>query len=163
MGEIVAVGVDTFSYNGQTYDVDTLIMALQMQMVENLDQTLLDQSQEIKDRNDLVALANEYLAEMRAGKTDGTGDPSSNYITFAKANGIEIPYETIGDCDESDDKWDSNIEALKGFVDAQNSTSQMDMIRLQQLMNKRNQSYETMTNTISKDSKTKDSIIGNYR
>ncbi len=164
MGEITLVGVDNFSMDGQIYDVDTMIMVLQMGRVENLDQSLLDQSQEIKDRNERIKTANEFLAEMRGLKAaEADNDPSAAYIAFANSNNINIPHTDIGDCDNAAEKWDANIEAVKGFIDAQNSTSQMDMIRLQQLMNKRNQSYETMTNTISKEAKTKDSIISNYR
>jgi len=52
---------------------------------------------------------------------------------------------------------------LKGRIDSLNSSSQMDMIRMQSLMNKRNQAFELMTNVLSKFSKNRDAIIGNMR
>ena len=58
---------------------------------------------------------------------------------------------------------DNAIANLKSSIDTVNNQSQMDMVRLQGLMDKRNQSFDMMTNTISKSSKSLDSIIGNMR
>ncbi len=58
---------------------------------------------------------------------------------------------------------DNNIQSIKGYVDWLNSTSQMEMIRLQSLMNKRNQAYELMTNALQKLSGSLDKIIANVR
>ena len=43
------------------------------------------------------------------------------------------------------------------------TNSQMDMVRLQGLMDKRNQTFDLMTNTLSKTGKSMDGAIGNMR
>ncbi|MCX5769559.1 MAG: DUF1521 domain-containing protein [Candidatus Hydrogenedentes bacterium] len=58
---------------------------------------------------------------------------------------------------------DAMVQTLKGQMDALNSDSQLQMTRLQSLMNKRNQEYEQISNTLQKDQKTRDSITGNLR
>ena len=58
---------------------------------------------------------------------------------------------------------DNNVAALKGFMDTMNSQSQLDMIRLQGLINKRNQAFEMVSNALSKLSKPRDAIISNMR
>ena len=55
------------------------------------------------------------------------------------------------------------IDGLKGSIDGLNSQGQLDMIRLQSVMNKRNEAFEQMTNTMQKFSKARESIVGNLR
>jgi hypothetical protein len=71
--------------------------------------------------------------------------------------------EVSGSTATREKKWDANIEAVKGKIDSLNSESQLDMIRLQSLMDKRNQRYEQASNTLQKDQKTRDTITGNTR
>lgn len=54
-------------------------------------------------------------------------------------------------------------EQLKSKLDSLNSTSQMDMIRLQSLSNKRNEAFEQLTNFVQKFAKSRESIISNMR
>jgi len=60
-------------------------------------------------------------------------------------------------------EFDVMINNLKSSIDTVNSQSQMDMVRLQGLMDKRNQSFDMLTNNISKFGKSMDSVIGNMR
>ncbi len=87
---------------------------------------------------------------------------SEEMKTFFMENGIDIN-DADGDGNLTANEWDIIIDRMKGFQDSLNSTSQMDMIRLQQINNKRNQAYEIMTNTTNKESKTLDDIISNLR
>jgi hypothetical protein len=59
--------------------------------------------------------------------------------------------------------WDANLSNIKGVMDTLNNNSQLDMIRLQGLMNKRNQSFELMSNTIAKLNKARETIVSNMR
>jgi hypothetical protein len=63
----------------------------------------------------------------------------------------------------NEDAVDGLIDSVKGNIDSLNSESQLDMIRMQSLMDKRNQRYEQTSNTLEKDQKTRDSIVGNTR
>ena len=58
---------------------------------------------------------------------------------------------------------DTYIENIKTAIDSKSSSSQLDMIKMQGLINKRNQTVEMLTNLVQKFAKTKDSIIGNMR
>jgi hypothetical protein len=55
------------------------------------------------------------------------------------------------------------IENIKTSIDNLSSSSQLDMIKLQGLINKRNQTIEMMTNLMQKLQKTNDAIVGNMR
>jgi hypothetical protein len=55
------------------------------------------------------------------------------------------------------------IENIKTSINNLSSSSQLDMIKLQGLINKRNQTIEMMTNLMQKFQKTNDAIVGNMR
>ena len=55
------------------------------------------------------------------------------------------------------------ITKIQGQIDKLNSDSQLDMIKLQSLTNKRNQTFEMMSNLTQKFSQSCDKMIGNIR
>ncbi|MHA0856812.1 hypothetical protein [Paenibacillus sp. CMAA1364] len=55
------------------------------------------------------------------------------------------------------------VASLKSQIDAMSNSQQMDTLRLQSLSNKRNESFEIMTNFIKKMQDNRSSIIGNMR
>lgn len=57
----------------------------------------------------------------------------------------------------------SVISNLKSSIDAVNTNSQLNMVRMQGLMDKLNQVADFMSNWIAKNSKTMGSIVGNIR
>lgn len=58
---------------------------------------------------------------------------------------------------------DLAINKIKGMVDTNNSTNQMDMLRLQQMTSKRNEAFDLMSNVAKKGQDGRSSIIGNMR
>lgn len=58
---------------------------------------------------------------------------------------------------------DGAIQKVKAQIDGMGNTQQMDMLRLQSLSNKRNESFDVMTNFIKKMQDARSSIIGNMR
>jgi len=52
---------------------------------------------------------------------------------------------------------------VKSQIDSMSSSSQMDMVRLQSLNNKRSEAFDTMTNSLKKQQDNKSSIVGNLR
>ena len=58
---------------------------------------------------------------------------------------------------------DAAITTIKGMIDSQSNSQQMDMLRLQSLSNKRNEAFDVMTNFIKKMQDSRSSIIGNMR
>ncbi len=55
------------------------------------------------------------------------------------------------------------ITTVKGLIDAEGNTQQMDMLRLQSMSNKRNEAFDVMTNFVKKMQDSRSSIIGNMR
>lgn len=57
---------------------------------------------------------------------------------------------------------DAAITKIKGLIDAESNTQQTDMLRLQSLGNKRNESVEVLTSTQKKHSDANSNIIRNF-
>ncbi len=57
----------------------------------------------------------------------------------------------------------NDIDKLKNDIDSASNSQQMEMLRLQSLSNKRNESFDVMTNFIKKMQENRSSIIGNMR
>jgi hypothetical protein len=62
-----------------------------------------------------------------------------------------------------DGSYAALTENLKTQIDKESSNSQLDMIKLQGLINKRNQTVELMTNLLQKFSQLQEKIVGNIR
>ena len=60
-------------------------------------------------------------------------------------------------------KFDNAIESMKSAIDTANTNSQLDQVRLQGLMDKRDNGFTMMTNTLARTNKNLDSILGNMR
>ena len=54
-------------------------------------------------------------------------------------------------------------QVIKSQTDSLSSSSQMDMVRLQSLNNKRSEAFDTMTNMLKKASDSKSSVVSNFR
>jgi hypothetical protein len=167
-----------FMVDGEKFDLGQLMMELQLDMTTQIDRQIADQMAEIKDRNEELSNLNDLLASMRKFKEEGKDDDTGTTVTigeetktmwrgddsWADEYGIEWTDINGGASSATQQKqWDANIEAVKGKIDSLNSESQLDMIRLQSLMDKRNQRYEQASNTLQKDQKTRDTIVGNTR
>lgn len=59
--------------------------------------------------------------------------------------------------------FEQGINTLKSAIDTANTNSQLDQVRLQGLMDKRDNGFTMMTNLLSKTNKSLDAILGNMR
>ncbi|WP_028879843.1 hypothetical protein [Terasakiella pusilla] len=159
------------------FDVGTLMMMLSLERADSLESQLKDQANQMKNINDEIKMANHFMAEARRLK-ESAGDEVSNESSatpFKMADGTTVTMteffksrgvskDTTGnDTKHNKGEWDVNIEHIKTHADSLNSTSQLEMIRLQSLMNKRNQAFEMASNVMNKLSGVMDKIIGNMR
>ncbi len=81
---------------------------------------------------------------------------------FLDDNGI--PYaDSDGDGKLTKAEWDTVLSNLKNFTDSLTSTSQLDMTMLQSTMNKYNQTFEQLSNFISKYFQSLNTLTGNIR
>ena len=156
-------------------NIPEMMMAIQIERGNVLDNQIKDQMADMQKRNLWLKDANSALNAMRTARPTGEKDAAKDYGTFTDgagkqqnvhdwmtSNGVSI--ETAGnDKAGIQSEFDAAIQNLKGSIDTVNSQSQMDMVRLQGLMDKRNQAFDMMTNTLSKTSKNLDGIIGNMR
>lgn len=86
-------------------------------------------------------------------------------ITIKKLNIADLENAVKGIFSKATTKGDIDtaITKIKGQIDANNSTNQMDTLRMQILNNKRNEAFEMMTNFIKKMQDGRLSIISNMR
>lgn len=160
-----AAGVNTANFSNMS--LDTIMMMVNMDRANMLDAQVRAQAAAIKEKNDLLVQANNLYAEMKqVEKTVGAGGtPSADVIKaidqFCDAQGIK---QAAGDLrTHSKDDWQINLGYMKTFIDNITSTSQLEMTQLQSIMNKFNQTTEGLSNWLSKDSQSKNTIVGNLR
>jgi hypothetical protein len=150
--------------NFDTMDLTTLLLALFMERANNIEDAIKEQSKILQEKNLKMAESNEILQMVRAQRPAKDSDEATlpgEAIEWASRNGIDLPNGGSGKIKQA--QWDQVIENIKGHTDQLSNTSQMDMIKLENLLNKRNQSFDFMSNFISKMAKVDDGIIGNIR
>jgi len=125
----------------QDGDIEGSVMLLQTTRSKLMDRQLGTQIKSMQDRNAQITKLNNDLTE---AQTKLAGFSSTDTSDAKKAAQTKV-----GD--------------LKTQIDALNSDSQIDMIRTQGLVNKRNEAFDTLTNLLGKFQKTIDGIVGNYR
>ncbi|MCC9620358.1 hypothetical protein LPB41_01530 [Thalassospira sp. MA62] len=96
---------------------------------------------------------------------DGSMDSLRGYpnVNVTSSGGDRINEPGTGKFDAKQKTIDTWINDIKGKIDGLNSTGQLDMIRMQSLMNKRNQAFDTLSNTLQKIQKSLDTVVGNMR
>jgi hypothetical protein len=114
-------------------DIEGALMAIQMTRANNLDAQLGVRMKQMEARNAAVASLNASIATWMA---DGTNGADKNKAQIAKAQG--------------------DLSTL-------NNQSQYDMLQLQQVVNKRNEAFDLLTNLMGKFQKTMDGIVSNMR
>lgn len=152
--------------------LDALMLAVMTQRAELLEGTLRGQVTEVRSKNDKLKETNDILAAARAAKVNTTGDDKKtspmplSVKQFFKDNGIawngkggkvnpSAAYNLTGV------QWDLALENIKGFSESLTSTSQLDMTKLQSTSGKFNQTFELMSQFISKYYRSGDNLIKN--
>jgi hypothetical protein len=124
------------------------------------------------ERDAILALSQQRFAGMEQLRQQIAAEPDANrkaaleralLIKAQEPVRIPGPSVTVPTASGKQAQFDAAIQNLKGAIDTVNSQSQMDMVRLQGLMDKRNQAFDLITNSLSKFSKSMESVIGNMR
>jgi len=154
-------------------DIETAMMAVQSQRTQLLDTQLASQIKDVQGRNDAIAQLNSTLGDVTAlqGKLetkDGNtklpdNDETRKMVAAAKdalnKSGLDASTFDL----TTKGGLDSAVTKIKGAIDGQSNSQQMDMLRLQSLSNKRNEAFDVMTNFVKKMQDSRSSIIGNMR
>lgn len=144
--------------------LDALVMSVLTARASILQTQLEDQINGIQEKNDQLSEANDMLAlakdlKAKAG-TSGSRAMTPEMVKFwdklkaKKADGTN---------NYTSQEWDANIEGLKSRIEALTSQSQLETTKLQQTINKYNQTFEMLSNFISKYFQSQSSIIQNLR
>ena len=105
----------------------------------------------------MLALAKDKKSD--AGTSDST-PMTPEMVDFWESLGAKT---ASGGNDYDAAEWDVNIEGLKGKIEALTSQSQLETTKLQQTINKYNQTFEMLSNFINKYFQSISTIIQNLR
>ena len=137
--------------------LDALVMSTLTNRAEIIETQLRDQIGNIQERNDDLATANDWLARAKQGKKN-----QSAFTQEFKDYWASLGATHQGNATSKDD-WEVNIQSLKGKIESMTSQSQLETTKLQQTINKYNQSFEMLSNFINKYYQSISAIIQNLR
>ena len=170
-----AASVNALPTDIKNMDIETLLMMVQSQRASLLENQLAGQINEIKARNDEISKLNNAVAVLQKvhGYFNDKGNLKKEYygsalekeqVAALDAAGIPGGWgNAAGGGPHNKSKLEGFINQLKGKIDSLNNSSQMDMLRLQSMTNKRNEAFDVMSNFIKKMQDSRSSIIGNMR
>ena len=150
--------------------LDALMLAIMTDRAEMLESTLREQVNEVRTKNAKLKEANSMMAKARAASKGSSEDDETKMpkevINFFASN--NIPWgEKGGKIDPNSShelnssQWELAIENMKGWSESLTSSSQLDMTKLQSTSGKFNQTFEMMSQFISKYFRSGDSLIKN--
>ena len=162
-------GIRHFDSISKGLDIGSVMMMVNLERATIMESQVMDQAQRMKEINEEIRTAQHFMSEARKFEKGGGwwGDAATftrscgtvwRMKEFAQSANIQV-YEEHQDASV----WKVVIEKIKQRVDSLNSNSQLEMIKLQSLINKRNQAFEMSSNHVNKFSGTLDKIISNMR
>ena len=179
--EMGGMGAIAGVQSNSNIDIEMFMMQISAERANNLESQMKDQVNEVKARQDAIGKLTKFLNDLSGaikGKKDGDDikmndlglttkyDPDCKDGWSALLEKFGCTYKSgqiTSDGHAKKETIEGWMEQLKGGIDALNSQGQLDMIRLQSIMNKRNESFEQMTNMMQKFNKARESIVGNLR
>ncbi len=144
IGVVLGYGIHTQNLTGTAVlpdDLNAVLMGMQLNHATQLDQQLKEQIALIQERNQEISEKNDELAQARLKENEARSQ--GNKAAEAAAKQL--------------------VEKLKAEIDALSLAQQRDMVRLQELVSKRDQTFEMMTNFIGKMQDARSSILGEQR
>jgi hypothetical protein len=167
--------------------IEDALLLVQMDRVRLCESQLQDQINSIRAKNDQMAKLNDLKTKITELKADFKSDAKetdslSNNLTSGKkwdpdvkntATELAKGWQELGLDPSYVDKFTKGTitkgelaaaeQVIKSQTDSLSSSSQMDMVRLQSLNNKRSEAFDTMTNMLKKASDSKSSVVSNFR
>ncbi|MBJ6362446.1 hypothetical protein ACFOQM_14265 [Paenibacillus sp. GCM10012307] len=158
---VIGSGVGSMDINSM--DIETAMMMVQSNRAQLLDAQVKAQMETIQNRNkQIIELNNLILAS-----TEAMNNIVNENCVYKSSDSVDRLYGmgviTSRKNEFKRSEIETIIQQLKGMVDAMNSSQQMDMLRLQSITNKRNESLDILTNFSKKMQDQRSSIIGNIR
>lgn len=143
------------------------IVALQLERTQILDKTIMSQQKDMEERNNLLKQLNTVLQDLRASRPPGKPETTKAFppglVKAAMDLGVKFPAEaeTAGKV-FTQAEWDNVLNNVKSVIDQNNNDSQIDTIRLNSMLTKRNQAFEMMSNIMTKQQQVMDNLIRKF-
>ncbi len=143
--------------------LDAMIMAVLTARADILQNQLEEQIESINQKNQTLESANDMLARAKELKAEAGTSGSVRMPQDMRDfwDSLDAKYDGSDKHDSSE--WDVNIEGLKGKIEALTSQSQLETTKLQQTINKYNQTFEMLSNFMNKYFQSISTIIQNMR
>ena len=143
--------------------LDAMIMAVLTARADILQNQLEEQIESINQKNQTLESANDMLARAKELKAEAGTSGSVRMPQDMRDfwDSLDAKYDGSDTHDSSE--WDVNIEGLKGKIEALTSQSQLETTKLQQTINKYNQTFEMLSNFMNKYFQSISTIIQNMR
>lgn len=135
-------------------DMEALLAAYAANLSREQAAKLQGALQKTRERNARLTAAAGIPAAMAAAKKKGVAPAKADPAIAKYFSTVGIGYGK---------SWDANEAALKKYMDSLASDSQLDMIKLQGAIDKRNQAMQMMTNIMKQMQDTQRAIIANMR
>jgi hypothetical protein len=167
--------------------IEDALLLVQMDRVRLCESQLQDQINSIRAKNDQMAKLNDLKTKITELKADFKSDAKeTDSLSKNLASGKKWDPDVKNTATELADGWQklgldpsyvdkftngtitkgelaAAEQVIKSQTDSLSSSSQMDMVRLQSLNNKRSEAFDTMTNMLKKASDSKSSVVSNFR
>jgi len=168
--------------------IEDALLLVQMDRVRLCESQLQDQINTIRNKNEQMRALNDMKSQLLVLKANFSKDaketdklntkghwnddignkevkPVAEKLAQAwEAAGLDASYiDKIRNGSITKAEVDAAEQVIKSAVDNLSSSSQMDMVRLQSLNNKRSEAFDTMTNMLKKAADSKSSVVSNFR
>ncbi len=157
-------------------DMGTLMMMVNVEYVGAVDMQLEDLVGVMEERNFEIEVATEVMSTIRTYKADGK-DPDDVEIPIDGTTKtvsewcsyLGLSYTSVSGSRPSDDDkadtWDAKLEAniqnIKSAIDLLNNDSEIDSIRLENLMDKRSNALEQASNLMKSHNESVETVNNN--
>lgn len=154
----------------QQIDIGTLMMLLQLERTGNIDKQLGEMLGEIDARNKRVKNVSEFIDQMRKLKAEGKSDIEPVTINGVTKTAAEwatefgISWTPVGTPSPENDpsaNWEANLQNAKSLIDSLNNDSQVMNVRMQNLIEKRNNAFEMASKFMATNNQSVQSVIRN--
>ncbi|AMO57852.1 hypothetical protein GZ77_12795 [Endozoicomonas montiporae] len=146
--------------------LDALVMSVLTARADIIQVQLREQIESIQEKNKRLEEANSWLVKAKNEKQKAADKGTTGTTTFT--NEFKSVWNRFGansfeGSEHNSSQWEVNIEGLKTQIEALTSQSQLETTKLQQTINKYNQSFEMLSNFINKYYQSLSTVIQNLR
>ncbi len=157
------IQANEYVISGKRTDLQDLMVIVSKNRAISIEGEVGPQSTRIRNRNAELEELGEALADMTTQQTKFDPDKKDGEEKFQPSDTTKKTLSkfgiNVGDYSKAD--VEGIIQNLKSMIDGRNNEAQLDMSRLQQLVDRRDESYSTATNLMTAISDTRANLIRN--